>query len=818
MHVAPATLEKLSFGRVREALADRAATFLGVERAAALQPLPDQDEVERALERVQEVLDGGDLALGGIEDVRPSLRRIRDGNLVDGREILTIAYTLDGAATLRRGIVASERPALTELAVQIGSFDGALRLVREQLDPDGNVRDDATPKLYDIRKRLNPLRGRIRDRLTRLLETHADAVQDPIITLRRDRYVIPVKASHQARVPGLALDRSDSGATVFVEPASVVPLNNELALLEMEERDEVWRILLTLGRRLADEPRVDESLEVVAQLDVVNASARLAKDWRLAKPSFDERGRVRLRNARHPLVEGCVPNDVELDDQRRLLIVTGPNAGGKTVLLKTLGLAAVMASAGLFVAADGATSPLLPRVQALLADIGDEQSIEASLSTYAGHLRNLKAIVERADDHTLVLIDELGSGTDPDEGAALSQAILERVLASGARGLVTTHLAPLKVFASEQEGVRNAAMRFDLEHLRPTYQLVVGQPGRSYALSIAERLGLDAGILQRGAELLGPEGERLESLLQTLEQQREHLEEELGEARASNRKAVAEAELLRSQIETLRARERELMAAAAEKAEEMLQETLQQAARLKRTAAQVPDQRSKALEEIQQLRREARRMAGRDVVRRTASDAVGGGGAVTTSGDPLGPGAPVRVESYGAEGAVLERRGDQVLVQLGLLKVEVPVRDVTPLRGKDDRASAGLASATGAPLAASAPGMARRGASGAGSGGAPRRGAGAAPIAIGATNFDRELNVRGERVEQALEKVRDFVLEAHAMKVASVRVLHGKGTGALRDAVRSYLKSERLVERFEDAVPYEGGHGVTVAYLRQGDR
>lgn len=820
MHVAPATLEKLSFGRVREALADRAATFLGVERAAALQPLPDQDEVARALERVQEVLDGGDLALGGIEDVRPALRRIRDGNLVDGREILTIAYTLDGAATLRRGIVASERPALTKLAVQIGSFDGALRLVREQLDPDGNVRDDATPKLYDIRKRLNPLRGRIRDRLTRLLETHADAVQDPIITLRRDRYVIPVKASHQARVPGLALDRSDSGATVFVEPASVVPLNNELALLEMEERDEVRRILLALGRRLADEPRVDESLEVVAQLDVVNASARLAKDWRLAKPSFDERGRVRLRNARHPLVEGCVPNDVELDDQRRLLIVTGPNAGGKTVLLKTLGLAAVMASAGLFVAADGATSPLLPRVDALLADIGDEQSIEASLSTYAGHLRNLKAIVERADDHTLVLIDELGSGTDPDEGAALSQAILERVLASGARGLVTTHLAPLKVFASEQEGVRNAAMRFDLEHLRPTYQLVVGQPGRSYALSIAERLGLDAGILQRGAELLGPEGERLESLLQTLEQQREHLEEELGEARASNRKAVAEAELLRSQIDTLRARERELMAAAAEKAEEMLQETLQQAARLKRTAAQVPDQRSKALEEIQQLRREARRLAGRDAVRRTASDAMTGGGTVTTSGDPLGPGAPVRVESYGAEGAVLERRGDQVLVQLGLLKVEVPVRDVTPLRGKGERASAGLGSASGAPLAGSAPGVAsaRRGASGARSGSPPRRSAGAAPIAIGATNFERELNVRGERVEQALEKVRDFVLEAHAMKVASVRVLHGKGTGALRDAVRSYLKSERLVERFEDAVPYEGGHGVTVAYLRQGDR
>lgn len=812
MEIAPTTLDRLSFDRVQNALADRAGTFLGVELASQVTPMANQADVERALERVQEVVDGGDLALGGIEDVRPLLARIRDGNLLDGREILTIAYTLDGAATLRRGIVASDRPALTELAVQIGSFDGALRLVREQLDPDGNVRDDATPKLHDIRKRLNPLRGRIRDRLARLLETYADAVQDPIITLRRDRYVIPVKANAQSRVPGLALDRSDSGATVFVEPASVVPLNNELALLEMEERDEVRRILLALGRRLADEPRVDESLEVVAQLDVVNASARLSRDWRLTRPTFDDRGRVRLKAARHPLIDDCVPNDIELDEDQRFLIVTGPNAGGKTVLLKTLGLAATMAHAGMFVAADPDRPPRLPRVRALLSDIGDEQSIEASLSTYAGHLRNLKTIVERADDDVLVLIDELGSGTDPDEGAAISQAILERLLASGARGLVTTHLAPLKVFASEQDGVRNAAMRFDLDALRPTYQLVLGQPGRSYALAIAARLGLDEGILERGSSLLGPEGERLESLLETLESQRERLERELADAHASRRQALEEAELLRAQIETLRARERELMAAAAEKADEMLQETLQRAAKLKRTATQEPEQRSKALEEIQRLRREARRMAGREDGARRQRAGEGGGpreGSSATS-DPLGPGAPVRVESYGAEGSVLERRGDHVLVQLGLLKVEVPIRDVRPLTQRvEPLPSPGL---PGGKLARSAQVRA-------GGGGKPGRGASGGDArgggATGASSFDRELNVRGERVEQALEKIRDFVLEAHAMKVGSVRILHGKGTGALRDAVRQYLKGERLVERFEDAVPYEGGHGVTVAYLRE---
>ncbi len=774
------TLEKLSFDRVRSALAERTATFMGGELALALVPHAGEAAAERALDRVQEVADGGYLALGGIEDVRPLVRRVREGHMLSGQEVLSVAYTLDGAATLRRAILTSERAALGELALEIGTFDGVLRLVREQLDPDGNVRDDATPKLYDIRRRLNPMRGRIRERLTRLLEQYAEYVQDPIITLRRERYVIPIRANHQGRVPGLALDRSDSGATVFIEPASVVDLNNELALLEMEERDEVRRILLALGRRLADEPRLDGSLEVVAQLDLVNASARLAEDWRLARPAFDPAGRVRLRGARHPLVQGCVPNDIDLDADQRLLVVTGPNAGGKTVLIKTVGVAAAMAYAGLFVAADAATPPLLPRVSALLCDIGDEQSIEASLSTYAGHLKNLRAITESADEHTLVLVDELGSGTDPDEGAAISQAILERIVASGARGLITTHLAPLKVFASETPGVVNGAMRFDLEALAPTYQLVMGQPGRSYALAIAERLGLDGRLLARAADLLGPEGERLEGLLLALEDRREELERELAAARAANDRAVSEAELLRDQIARLRAGEAALMAAAAQRADELLKDTMQQAARLKRSAREEPTSRSRALEEIGKLRRQARAVAqgarsGADAAPRGASAAAR---AAAPAEDPFALGARVFVESYGAEGPVLERRGDHLVVQLGLVKVEVDAGDCRPVAVRP-----------------STQGKQR-------------------PVAPAAPALPAELNLRGERVEAGLELLRDFLLEAHAMKLESVRILHGKGTGTLRDAVRNYLKSDRTVERFEDAVPYEGGHGVTVAYLR----
>jgi len=788
MQVLPATLEKLAFDRVIEALADRAATPLGRERAYRV--TPDLADAERALafERTEEILLGDDLALGGVEDVRPLIERVRNGGVLEGREIVSIAYTMDAAATVRRALAAGQRPHLRALAEAMASFDGVLRLVREQLDTQGEVRDDATPKLREIRRRLQPLRGRIRERLAQLLAQHAQHVQDPIVTLRRDRYVIPIKASSQSRVPGIVVDTSDSGQTVFVEPTPVVAMNNELTLLEFEERDEVRRILIALGQRVAFEPGLEPTLAALAEVDLALASARLAREWRLTRPDVAEGAPVQLPAARHPLIDACVPNDLMLagvGDDERLMVVTGPNAGGKTVLLKTLGLAVLMAHAGLYVAAGApaaaagagsAAGPArrvrLPRVTALLSDIGDEQSIEASLSTYAAHLTNLRRIVESAAPQTLVLIDELGSGTDPDEGAALSQAILEVLVERRAVGLVTTHLAPLKVFASRSAGVRNAAMRFDVEALLPTFELTIGQPGRSYALAIARRIGLDERLLGRAEALLGPEGARLERLLETLERQREALQRELDDARNAGERARSEAVTLRAQIDTLRAREAELLSQAAEKADALLHDTLQRATALRRAAREQPEQRGKTLEAIQALRRETRQRAAPE--RRESSPAP------RPKVEPLRPGSVVRVASYGAEGPIVEVRGDTLLVQLGLLKVEVPRRDVTPARPSEPR---------------------------------PRH-AGGAPPATPAGSFPREVNVRGERVEGALEAIREYLREAHALKLESVRIVHGKGTGALRDAVRQYLREEKLVTRFEDAVPYEGGHGVTVAYLR----
>jgi len=766
VEVTDITLAKLDFPRVLNALAERTNTSLGRELALLLRPSLDKHDIELQWQRTEEAIVGTTLSLGGVQDIRPLLARVEDGDMLDGKEILEIAYTMDAAGTIKRSILESERPLLGQMAEHLRSFDGALRVVREQLDAQGNIRDDATPKLRDIRRRLQPLRGRIRERLQGLLERYGDAVQDALITLRRDRYVIPIKASAQQRVPGIVLDSSDSGATVFVEPQAVVPMNNELALLEFEERDEVRRILISLGQRLTYEPGLEESLQTLAELDVIAASARLAKDWQLSLPTFTERRDISLPEARHPLIEGCIPNSISLSPEERLLIITGPNAGGKTVLLKTLGLSLLMAHSGLLVAAD---MPSLPYLDTLLIDIGDEQSIEASLSTYAGHLTNLRTILERAGDNVVVLIDELGSGTDPSEGAALSQAMLELILEKRALGLITTHLAPLKAFASDTAGVQNAAMRFDVEHLRPKYELLMGQPGRSYALAIAERLGLPQGILRRADTLISSEMSDLEGLLESLEADKEQLEHDIKDANTARDQAVHEADILRKQIDTLRQKEDDVIAAAAERADEMLHDTMRRAKELKKVATTDKEQRGKALEELQSLRKDAQKTARKPTTPKNKKQ--------PTRKKGLQPGTTVHVASYDASGPIVELRGNDVLVQLGLLKVTVPRDDVKPTKPKKTQPD----------YAAAAPSP---------------------------SNFERELNIRGERVEQGLEKVRDFLLEARSLRITPVRILHGKGTGTLRDAVRNYLKSDSAVSRFEDAVPYEGGHGVTVAHLQ----
>ncbi|THF86188.1 endonuclease MutS2 [Deinococcus sp. KSM4-11] len=753
-------LSALDFPRVRDALAQRCATTLGTERAGALQPSDDGGRIARELDEVEDALFGVSLSLGGIQDIRDLHARAQEGRVLSGQELLNAAYSLDGAMTVKRAIGANSRGPLREVALGLGDHAELVRRVLGALDREGGVRDEASPHLRDLRRRIEPLRGRIRERLASTLEKWADVLQEHIVTIRRDRYVLPVQASRVGQVQGIIVDASATGQTYFVEPAAITQLNNELARLILDEEAEVRRILTELSGLLAQDGDVPMTLSTIGELDLIASKARLARDWRLNRPEPSPAGVYDLREARHPLIEHPVANDIALGSTK-LLLITGPNMGGKTATLKTLGLAVLMHQCGLYVPA---ASAKLPVVQDVLVDIGDEQSIEASLSTFASHLKHLRYVLRHASPDTLVLVDELGSGTDPNEGAALSQAIIETLLSQDARGIVTSHLSPLKLFALETPGLKNASMGFEVDTLSPTYVLQVGQPGRSYALAIAQRMGLPADVLERATGLLGEDAGIMERMLEGLERERADLAGQLETATTARREAEGELGRVRQERETLETRRGEMLAEAAQKAESLYADAIERVRTL-RARAQEDGARPRVMQELRELRTAAQKARPAPPVREER-------------GDPIRVGSRVDVPAYNAAGQVLELRGDDLVVQLGVMKVGVKRRDV---RVQPEVKVPAL------------------------------RGSfvGRAP-----TTFQAELQLRGLGVEEAVEELRTAILEASALKEKQLRVVHGKGQGVLRRLLREYLKNDRKVESFHDAEPNQGGHGVTIVNLR----
>ncbi|AWT36646.1 endonuclease MutS2 [Deinococcus arenae] len=757
-------LSALDFPRVLSALAERSATTLGAERARALRPSDDAGRIARELDEVEDALFGVSLSLGGIQDIRDLHARAGEGRVLAGQELLNAAYSLDGAMTVKRAINANSRGPLRELAVDLGDHSELVRRVLSALDRDGGVRDDASPRLRDLRKRIEPLRGRIRERLAATLDKWADVLQEHIVTIRRDRYVLPVQASRVGQVQGIIVDASATGQTYFVEPAAVTQLNNELTRLILDEEAEVRRILTELSGLLASDAAVPMTLAVIGELDLIAAKARLARDWRLNRPEQVEGGSYDLREVRHPLIENPVANDLALGETK-LLLITGPNMGGKTATIKTLGLAVLMHQCGMYVAA---ASARLPVVRDVLVDIGDEQSIEASLSTFASHLKHLRYVLRHAAPDTLVLVDELGSGTDPNEGAALAQALIECLLTQDARGVITSHLSPLKLFALETPGLKNASMGFDVDTLAPTYALQVGQPGRSFALAIAQRMGLPADVLGRAEELLGPDAGLMERMLEGLERERSDLRSQLDATAAARRNAEAELGRVRQERETLEARRNEMLAEASQKAESLYADAVERVRTL-RARAQEDSARPRVMQELRELRVAAQKTRPAPAPREDR-------------GDPIRVGSSVDVPAYNASGQVLELRGDDLVVQLGVMKVGVKRRDV---RLKQE-AKVSAPKTRGPRFTGTAP-----------------------------TAALKELQLRGMGVEEAVEELRTAILEAHALKETPLRVVHGKGQGVLRRLLREYLKNDKKVESFHDAEPNQGGHGVTIVNIRR---
>ncbi|HJM89990.1 MAG TPA: endonuclease MutS2 [Dehalococcoidia bacterium] len=781
-------LETLEFPAILDRLASLTAFSAGRERAGALRPASDRATVVlRQRETAEAVfLESHSIALrlDGCHDIRSRAEGAALGHVLAASDLLDVANTARAAQRVRTSLtrLSADVPLLATLAGGIAEL-GALRgLIEDSIDDRGEVVDDASPELRSIRRELNVAHERLQQRMQSLLnsaDTRA-ALQDAIVTIRDGRYVLPVRSEARGVVQGVIHDTSASGATVYVEPLAVVELGNRWRELQVQERHEVNRILREVSSAVgeATEDLVD-AVDRLARIDVARAKGYLAQaldaqqlavvgsqPWLVDLPA-----ELRLEGARHPLLEGdVVPVSIEVGGEHRAVVITGPNTGGKTVALKTAGLLCAMALAGLPIPAEAGSR--VPVYSSIFADIGDEQSIEQSLSTFSGHITSIIDVIERAGPGSLVLLDELGAGTDPTEGAALGIALIDRLIAGGATLIATTHHSELKLYAHQTDGVVNASVEFDVETLSPTYRLTIGLPGQSNALAIAARLGMPPDVIESAREGLSSEERDLESLLGDLRTQQAAAEERAGRAAT----ARDEAETLRSDLqrqhdelaaETAQLREdahRELRGELRE-VERLLQRTRRdvEAARLEQASADLDLARSAAEEippEPAAPPPPRERVEARDI-------AVG---------------VAVWLRGIGSPGDVLSAPNEdgEFEVLLGALRARVGIDQV-------DRVGT-----------ATAPQQVARGAT-------------AAPPAP--ASAPQEVEVRGRTIDEALPVVEQFLDHAARVGHARVRVIHGRGTGTLRRAVRELFDRHPLVTSYETAEPREGGEGVTVAFL-----
>jgi DNA mismatch repair protein MutS2 len=763
---------------------------MGRERAAALEPSADLPAVHRALEDTaaarRALGTAGPPPWESIPDVRPLLALARaPGAVADGPDLLPLIPVLEAAARLaaygRQILPVAPGPGAA--LAGLPRPPGLAERLRRSLDEEGQVRDEASRELLRARQRLRDLRRELVRRLEGFFQRPgADALfQERFVTIRNGRYVLPVVAAARGRLRGIVHDRSQSGATIFVEPEEVVEANNDLVQAERDEHAEVRRVLEALTEAVrAVLPELAALVDDLGRLDLVFGRGELAERMEAVAPVVEEGRAVALRGARHPLLlaqswrrpdRPVVPVDLELTPERPLLVITGPNAGGKTVALKTLALSCLMAQAGLHVPAGAARLPCLAR---LFAIIGDEQSVAENLSTFSAFVRQLREVLDGADARSLVLLDELGAGTDPDDGAALAQAILEELATRGCLVVASTHLEPLKAFAASFPPARNASVEFDLERLEPTFRLLYDRPGQSYALAIGARLGLPPALIERAREHRTAHGRRLEELLAGLA--------------ARERDEAARAEALRrreDEAAALLARARQEREAAAAEARERLARARAEAQRLVADARRAVNEEREALlrqeRSRERLDRASRRLA--EVARAAAAP----GEPAHPPGEPPGPGAQVQVPHLGLRGQVLAVDGEQATVRAGTVTVKLPLSALAP--------------AAGGPAA----GPGRRGRRGAGPGGVsgPRK-----------EGVATELHLIGRTTDEARDLLAKYLDDAFLAGLPAVRIVHGKGTGALRRAVVDLLEAHPLVAGHRGGAPHEGGAGATVAELR----
>jgi DNA mismatch repair protein MutS2 len=845
----PKTLNVLEYPKVLERLAAHCDFSASKELARALQPTTSYD---LALMRQQEttearhLLSVHDVGIGGAHDIREKVELARRGGVLEPVDLLDIKSTLISCRQLKKTLEkyrkgateavpqrekrqkpgnqgrSETRPAetpaytyprLAELALALPMTLGIVDAISRTISDRGEVLDSASPKLAAIRKELRIAHERLMSRLQRYITDSSTVpmLQDTLITQREGRYVIPLRAEFKGQIKSIVHDQSSSGATLFVEPLAVVELNNEYREKQMAERNEIIRVLAEVSAQVgAAAGEILPGIDALAEIDLAFAKAKYAEEIDAAEPMLHPRkdrspqtidgdqptvhhpsSIIRLYKARHPLLDQktAIPNDIDLAPGTRAVVITGPNTGGKTVSLKTVGLLVLMAQSGLHIPAQSGSE--LSIFRDVFADIGDEQSIEQSLSTFSGHITNIIRILKKIDPHSLVIFDELGAGTDPQEGAALARAILQHLLESGCTTFVATHYPELKSFAHSTESVVNASLEFDVATLRPTYKLTIGLPGRSNALAIASRLGLPEAIVNAARNAVNPDELRTDKLLEDIRKERNRSSREREKAEKARQRSEELNRELALRLEKIEDERREVIAKAKAEAElevEVLKRNLGRLKAKMKKLRQPLDALQKLEEKVEAIEAKATAPVERKTINARPQTAPGSPSSIIQRSWSLGE--KVILRTLGSEGVITSLSESDAEVQVGPLRVRAKLGELarktqesTQGEGKqgNKKTSRQPVSVSTSNVSTASPGM--------------------------------ELDLRGQRAEDALIMLENYLEKAYMAGMPFVRIIHGKGTGVLRQEVRAALRSHEYVASFEEGHPNEGGDGVTVAKI-----
>ena len=789
-------LETLEYRKIIAQLKREMGSAASAKLADELTPLTSEKIIKEELRSTTEAVDlivrKGPLPTGGLYDIREALLLAKKGGSLTMRQLLEVQNVLGISSEVVAFMHDDALPALKyigEMVDLIVEFTALEKEISRCILTEDEMADNASPKLKDIRRNIHQQNQAIKNKLSRIITSSSNKtyLQDAIVTMRDGRYVIPVKQEYRSFFPGMVHDQSKGGATLFIEPQGVVELNNKLRELEVEEQLEIARILAELSSRVAEHYReIRSNLELLTKLDFIMAKGKLSCKMHASEPKIDADGELRLISARHPLIEykKAVPVDIRIGGDYRTLIITGPNTGGKTVSLKTAGLLVMMAQSGLHIPASHAST--LPIFGEVFADIGDEQSIEQSLSTFSSHMKNIVSIIDKASYDSLVLVDELGAGTDPTEGAALAIAILERFYDSGALTMATTHYNELKKYALATSGVENAAMEFDVETLTPTYRLLIGVPGKSNAFEISKKLGLSESVIERASEHIKHGDMEFENVISSIEDDKRKAAADRLDAESMRAEIEERLKKLEEKEKAISEKRADIIAEAKREARELLRETKsavkdvqKDLRRLQKSGAHT-NLNTGALEKSRRKINEAEDLVSEKVVKQVNSEPV--------SADTLKIGDRVKLLTIGQNGTILslpDEKGN-LMINIGALKVKARLQDLMLINeGKDRKPQAKSSSKYGSLLRSKS------------------------------SSVSASINVMGKNLEDALADVEKYLDDVYMAGLDMVSIIHGRGGGILKDGIRQMLKRKKYVDSYGAASYNDGGEGVTIVRMKK---